>query len=172
MAARLLFTLDPLSGNLIAITDPMAERPLSSLSDVSIPEQPTDKYVLAFIRSTGKWEARPMIEATFNKILTGDVVLVPASTTSKVYEYTLPAATEGTLMITNCFADGLGILHVSVNGMLIGSVENSYTSHDMQFIGRISLAAGDHIECFVENTSIEGATNGYTVWLYLREDPV
>lgn len=172
MAARLMFTLDPITGNLIAITDPLAERPLSSLSDIAIPAVPSDRYVLTFIQASGKWEARPMIEAAFNKILTGSVVSIPPQVTMKIYEYTVPADKEGTLMTSTCYADGLGELSIHVNNVEVGTVKNSYIAQDMQFSGRVTLAPGDSIECFVKNSSIEGATNSYTMWLYLREEPI
>ena len=142
-------------------------RCLSTLDDVNIPA-PKDKYALIFNGANETWEARPVIQATFNTVVSSPVVSVAPNSTALVFEYTLDLSSQATLMLTDCHADGLGEMTIMVNGLTVGVVSNSYLAQGMSFIQNIPILGGNVIQCYVANKSFQNESNSYSVWLYLN----
>lgn len=141
---------------------------LATLNDVHIPS-PGNGYGLTYVSARKRWEAKPVVQATFNKIATSDVVSVLPLETSLIFEYTMDEVEEGTLMHVSAKCDGLGELLVTVNDIAVGTGKNSYLAQDINFIQNIPLIKGNTIKCFIKNASFLNETNSYSVWLYLRE---
>lgn len=141
---------------------------LSTLNDVYVPN-PRNGYALTYSTQRQRWEDKPVIQATFNKIATSDVTAVLSGETGLIFEYTMVDADEGALMHVSAKCDGLGELLVTVNDIAVGTGKNSYLAQDINFIQNIPLLKDNVIKCYIKNTSFLGETNSYSVWLYLRE---
>ena len=158
-----------LSTRVMIIEQKLEALALSGLLDVAI-VTPLDRQGLVYNGSTSKWENRPIVEASYNKVVTSDPLTLLPAVSGRVLRYVVPTGKISTMLRANCTADGLGIMTVVVNSVAVGTVQNSYLSPDMNFIQRIALSPGDVVDFNVENTTITFQTNSYVMWLYLLEE--